>query len=52
MAWTSSKNSMVGFVLNKAVSALEEIMRQEIAGTEPNESVAKILCDAFFRFEI
>ena len=46
MSWTTSKSSTVAFVLGKAIGALEEIRRQEIAGTEPEESVAKILCDA------
>ena len=46
MAWTPSKSSAVTFVLGKAVSALEEIRKQEIAGTEPEESVASILFEA------
>lgn len=46
MSWTPSKNGAVNFVLGKAVSALEEIKKQEINGTEPSESVAKIICNA------
>jgi len=46
MAWTPSKSSTVTFVLEKAISALREIRKQEIVGTEPNESIAKIICDA------
>jgi len=46
MAWTTSKSSAVAFVLGKAISALEEIRRQEIAGTESEGSLAKIICDA------
>ena len=46
MAWTTSKSSTVTFVLDKVVNALQEIRKQEIPGTDFNESVAKILCDA------
>lgn len=46
MAWTPSKSSMITFVLDKTDAALKEIRKQEIAGTDPNESVAKIICDA------
>ena len=46
MAWTTSKSSAITFVLDKVSSALLEVRKQEIAGTETDESVAKILCEA------